>query len=89
MTPLKILLLLTALFLLLDSTPGQAACCSYGCCDCSCVALKAEAKAAKLSRALGRRGSLQSYSINASDQKSAPGPIKCSLEAEVAVCRRQ
>jgi hypothetical protein len=82
-------LLVAAAVLLLGATAGQAACCSFGCCDCSCVGLKSEAKATKLSRALGGRGRLQSFTIDASDQKSAPAAFKCSAEREVAVCTRQ
>jgi hypothetical protein len=82
-------LLVAAAFLVFGATAGQAACCSYGCCDCSCVGLKSEAKAAKLSRALGGRGRLQSFTIDASDNKSTPAPFKCSAEREVAVCTRQ
>lgn len=81
--------LVAATFLLLGATASEATCCSYGCCDCSCVGLKSEAKATKLSRALGGRGRLQSFTIDASDQKSTPAPFKCSAQGEVAVCSRQ
>jgi len=84
-----IALFVSALFLLIAAPSSHAACCSYGCCDCSCVGLKSEAKAAKLSHALGGRGRLQSFTIDASDQKATPAPFKCSAEGEVAVCRRQ
>jgi hypothetical protein len=58
---------------LLGATSARAACCSYGCCDCSCVGLKSKAKASKLWRALGGHGRLQNFTIEASDQKSVPG----------------
>lgn len=87
MTLLKTAFAVSALFFVFMA-PSHAACCSYGCCDCGCVALKAKGKAAKLSRAIGRHGILQSYSINASDKKSGSGNFKCSMQAEVAVCKR-
>jgi hypothetical protein len=89
MTFIKATIAIAGLFFLVATAPGYAACCSYGCCDCSCVGVKAQAKAANLSKALGRHGTLQSFTINASDQKPAPGSFKCSTQAEVAVCNRQ
>ncbi|MBP1097534.1 hypothetical protein JOE50_008064 [Bradyrhizobium japonicum] len=74
--------------LFLTMVPSYATCCSYGCCDCSCVSLRAEAKAPRLAKAIGR-GTLQSFSINASDQKSVRAAFKCSMQAEVAICVRQ
>lgn len=82
-------LLIAVGLLLVSATSGQAACCSYGCCDCGCVALKAEAQAAKMSRALGARSRLQSFTVDASDQKVAPRPFKCTGLFEVAICTRQ
>ncbi|MEH2500470.1 hypothetical protein V1294_006949 [Bradyrhizobium sp. AZCC 1678] len=89
MTRLGITLLTAVGLLLVGATSGQAACCSYGCCDCSCVAFRSEAKAVKLSRALGARGRLQSFTVDASDQKATPGPFKCSVLFESAICTRQ
>jgi hypothetical protein len=89
MTRFGIPLLIAVGLLLVGATSSQAACCSYGCCDCGCVSLKAAAKAAKMSRALGPRGRLQSFTVDASDQKATPGPFKCMGLFETAICTRQ
>lgn len=89
MTRFGIPLLIAVGFLLVGITSGHAACCSFGCCDCSCVGLRSEAKAAKMSRALGPRGRLQSFTIDASDRKVAPEPFKCTVLFEAAICTRQ
>ncbi|MFY9894413.1 MAG: hypothetical protein WAK63_09800 [Xanthobacteraceae bacterium] len=75
----------------LTSSSAFAACCYEGCCDCSCVGLKAEKKANRVAAAAHRHlgGNLQSFTIDASDKKASSGSWTCWMQAEVAVCNRK
>ena len=64
------------------------ACCSYGCCDCSCVGAKLEKIAPKLDKQT--RGGLQSFSVDASVGTPAKkASWKCEMKDKVASCEKQ
>ena len=68
------------------------ACCSYGCCDCSCVALKLSKRAKALDKQLGAtgKGGATKITIEVSDNPQiSRAPFACQPTSNGAVCTRQ
>jgi hypothetical protein len=63
------------------------ACCSYGCCDCSCVSVKLQKLAPKLDAAA--KGGLQSFAVDTAAAKGPKATWKCQMQAQVAMCQKQ
>jgi hypothetical protein len=66
-------------------TNSAFACCSYGCCDCSCVSLKMQKLALKLDAQV--KGGLQSFAVDTAKARKASW--KCQMQAQVAMCEKQ
>jgi hypothetical protein len=63
------------------------ACCSYGCCDCSCVSAKLQKLAPKLDARA--KGGLQSFAVDTSASKGRKTSWTCQMQAQVAKCEKQ
>jgi hypothetical protein len=74
-----------------SSGSAFADCCHEGCCDCGCVSLKAQKKAARLASLVRRHlgGNLTSFTFDASDKKPLDSLWTCSMQGETAVCKRK
>jgi hypothetical protein len=82
----KIIFAVTTIVAVL-SVNTASACCGYGCCDCSCVALKLEKMAPKLAKKV--RGSLESFSVDTASTKNTNATWKCQMQAQIATCAKQ
>jgi hypothetical protein len=81
--------------MLLNFFPGtaRADCCSYGCCDCGCIALKAQKNASyianSMQKKLGRGGSVKSFSIDVGNAQNGRAKWVCTAAPNGANCSRQ
>jgi len=97
MKPFAIMLASAAAVVPALVNPAQAACCNYGCCDCSCVAFRAEEQAVQIEREIehsliSKSGPirLQSFTIEASDEPLGPSaPFSCAPTQKGAICTRE
>lgn len=71
------------------------ACCRYGCCDCSCIALQMQEKAPSIAIAIERAlqgknkgGSIQSFKIDLSDRPISQAKWSCAPIPNGAICTR-
>jgi hypothetical protein len=69
----------------LFSSTEAFACCSYGCCDCSCVGKKLEKLAPKLDKSA--KGGLQSFTVDASVMEAKKS--SCQMQDKIATCEKQ
>jgi hypothetical protein len=84
----NIVLCLAVLVSFLTATEASAACCRYGCCDCSCVvASKMRKLAPKLDKHV--KGGLQSLAVDTAASKGKNASWKCQMQAQVAMCKKQ
>lgn len=84
---MRYIMLVFAVFCASLFATNASACCSYGCCDCSCVSLKLQKLAPRLDSKV--KGSLQSFSVNADASKSQNASWKCQMTAKIAMCEKQ
>lgn len=84
-------IVLSLMFLVAGSALAEA-CCSYGCCDCGCVALKVAKQAKSIEKAmnsnLGSKGSIQSFSVTIADEPRR-GKWSCKPKDDGAICTKK
>ena len=89
-------LLLLGGLMLLTPFKAEAACCSYGCCDCSCTSALAQKKAEVVARQMaevlrrnGLKGSVRSFEIEADASPNVVKPVwSCTPTENGANCVR-
>ena len=83
---------LTVLAALSIFSGSALACCKYGCCDCSCVALHLQNNADSVARSISRRlkgkGTVESFTVTVSETRTPKG-WKCVPTKDGATCTRE
>jgi hypothetical protein len=86
-------ILFSVLFVMFVSGAAKADCCNYGCCDCGCIALKAQKNASSIAQSiqskLGKGGSVKSFSVSVDGSKPGKAKWVCTAAQNGATCSQQ